>query len=124
MNQERTNPIVIYEGADKTVEERVDADSGWRRVDIVSRYAREFLLLQRYEEGLLTDPGAQCGGMVSGRGANGVLAEARGRVDLSARAALGVRKGRGLQGEYRARKREDAGASSLAGFVVCAGRGR
>lgn len=31
-------------------------------VDIVSRYAQTFLLLQRYDEGLLTEPEAQTGG--------------------------------------------------------------
>lgn len=37
-------------------------DSGRGLVDIVSRYAQTFLLLQRYDEGLLTDPQAQPGG--------------------------------------------------------------
>ena len=40
----------------------LDADSGRGLVDIVSRYARTFLLLQRYDEGLLTEPRAQAGG--------------------------------------------------------------
>lgn len=40
----------------------LDADSGRGLVDIVSRYAQTFLLLQRYDEGLLTDPQAQAGG--------------------------------------------------------------
>lgn len=37
-------------------------DSGRGLVDIVARYAQTFLLLQRYDEGLLTDPPAQAGG--------------------------------------------------------------
>jgi prophage maintenance system killer protein len=37
-------------------------DSGRGLVDIVSRYAQTFLLLQRYDEGLLTEPRAQPGG--------------------------------------------------------------
>lgn len=40
----------------------LDTDSGRGLVDIVSRYAQTFLLLQRYDEGLLTDPRAQSGG--------------------------------------------------------------
>ncbi|MGM0564824.1 MAG: RhuM family protein [Pseudomonadota bacterium] len=37
----------------------LDTDSGRGLVDIVSRYAQTFLLLQRYDEGLLTDPQAE-----------------------------------------------------------------
>lgn len=40
----------------------LDTSSGRGLVDIVSRYAQTFLLLQRYDEGLLTDPKAQAGG--------------------------------------------------------------
>ncbi|WP_018876216.1 virulence protein RhuM/Fic/DOC family protein [Thioalkalivibrio sp. ALE31] len=40
----------------------LDAGSGRGLVDIVSRYAQTFLLLQRYDEGLLTEPRAQTGG--------------------------------------------------------------
>ncbi|WP_421842477.1 RhuM family protein [Marinobacter algicola] len=40
----------------------LDTDSSRGLVDIVSRYAQTFLLLQRYDEGLLTDPKAQVGG--------------------------------------------------------------
>lgn len=40
----------------------LDTDSGRGLVDIVSRYAQTFILLQRYDEGLLTDPQAQPGG--------------------------------------------------------------
>lgn len=38
------------------------ADTGRGLVDIVSRYAHTFLLLQRYDEGLLTEPPQQRGG--------------------------------------------------------------
>jgi len=40
----------------------LNTDSSRGLVDIVSRYAQTFLLLQRYDEGLLTDPQAQAGG--------------------------------------------------------------
>lgn len=47
------------------------ADTGRGLVDIVTRYAQTFLLLQRYDEGLLTEPPEQRGGMLP------TLAEAR-----------------------------------------------
>lgn len=40
----------------------LDTVSGRGLVDIVARYAQTFLLLQRYDEGLLTEPEAQAGG--------------------------------------------------------------
>lgn len=40
----------------------LDTQSGRGLVDIISRYAQTFLLLQRYDEGLLTEPAAQEGG--------------------------------------------------------------
>lgn len=40
----------------------LDMQSGRGLVDIASRYAQTFLLLQRYDEGLLTEPDAQPGG--------------------------------------------------------------
>jgi prophage maintenance system killer protein len=40
----------------------VGAEAGRGLADIVSRYAQTFLLLQRYDEGLLTEPVAQPGG--------------------------------------------------------------
>jgi len=42
----------------------LDMQSGRGLVDVVSRYAQTFLLLQRYDEGLLTEPDAQPGGML------------------------------------------------------------
>lgn len=40
----------------------LSVDSGRGLVDIVTRYAQTFLLLQRYDEGLLAEPKAQPGG--------------------------------------------------------------
>lgn len=40
----------------------LNADTGRGLVDIVTRYAHTFLWLQRYDEGLLTDPATQPGG--------------------------------------------------------------
>jgi len=40
------------------------ADTGRGLVDIVTRYAQTFLLLQRYDEGLLTEPTEQRGGVL------------------------------------------------------------
>jgi len=40
----------------------LSAEAGRGLVDIVSRYAQTFALLQRYDEGLLTEPPAQLGG--------------------------------------------------------------
>lgn len=53
----------------------LDTHSGRGLVDIVSRYAQTFLLLQRYDEGLLTDPQAQPGGTLPSQ------AEARAALD-------------------------------------------
>jgi len=39
-------------------------DSGRGLVEIVSRYTQTFLLLQRYDEGLLTDPNGTAGGVM------------------------------------------------------------
>ena len=60
------------------------ADTGRGLVDIVTRYAQTFLLLQRYDEGLLTEPPEQRGGTLP------TLAEARAaltrlKADLMAR---------------------------------------
>lgn len=46
--------------AAQSPELRLDTSRGL--LDIVSRYAQTFLLLQRYDEGLLTEPAAQPGG--------------------------------------------------------------
>jgi len=50
------------------------ADTGRGLVDIVARYAQTFLLLQRYDEGLLTEPQTIAGGALP------TLSEARGAL--------------------------------------------
>lgn len=62
----------------------LQADTGRGLVDIVTRYAQTFLLLQRYDEGLLTEPREQRGGVLP------TIAEARAalaqlKADLMAR---------------------------------------
>nr|WP_298414827.1 virulence protein RhuM/Fic/DOC family protein [uncultured Halomonas sp.] len=42
----------------------LDLSGGRGLVDIVARYAQTFLLLQRYDEGLLSDPDVQAGGQL------------------------------------------------------------
>jgi len=44
------------------------ADTGRGLVDIVTRYAQTFLLLQRYDEGLLTEPRTASGGILPSPG--------------------------------------------------------
>lgn len=76
----------------------LQADTGRGLVDIVSRYAQTFLLLQRYDEGLLSEPPAQDGGALP-------------TMD-EARAALAVLKAqliaRGEATDLFARERGDA----------------
>lgn len=82
----------------------LDAASGRGLVDIVTRYAQTFLLLQRYDEGLLTEPKAEAGGRLPSQD--------------EARAALASLKaeliGRGEATELFARERGD-GLGSLLG---------
>lgn len=79
------------------------ADTGRGLVDIVTRYAQTFLLLQRYDEGLLAEPREQRGGVLP------TVAEAR--------AALARLKAelmaRGEATDLFAREREDAFAALL-----------
>lgn len=82
----------------------LDARSGRGLVDIVSRYAQTFLLLQRYDEGLLTEPDAQPGGTLP------TFAEARAALD-GLKAELIAR---GEASDLFARDRGD-GLSSLLG---------
>ena len=76
----------------------LQTDTGRGLVDIVTRYAQTFLLLQRYDEGLLTDPQTQPGGQLP-------------TVD-AARAALRQLKAdlmaRGEATDLFARERDDA----------------
>ena len=81
----------------------LDTTSGRGLVDIVARYAQTFLLLQRYDEGLLTEPRAQAGGRLqSADEARAALAELK--TDLLAREEAT---------DLFARERDDALASLL-----------
>lgn len=82
----------------------LDTDRGRGLVDIVSRYAQTFLLLQRYDEGLLTDPQSQAGGSLPS------LEEARAALDN----LKGELIARGEATELFARDRGD-GLDSLLG---------
>jgi len=81
----------------------LDTDSGRGLVDIVSRYAQTFLLLQRYDEGLLTDPQSQAGGTLPS------AKEARSALD----GLKGELMARGEATELFARDRGDGLASLL-----------
>lgn len=81
----------------------LDTDSGRGLVDIVSRYAQTFLLLQRYDEGLLTDPQSQAGGTLPS------LDEAQSGLD----GLKGELMARGEATELFARDRGDGLASLL-----------
>ncbi|HNF67702.1 MAG TPA: virulence protein RhuM/Fic/DOC family protein [Plasticicumulans sp.] len=73
----------------------LSADQGRGLVDIVSRYAQTFALLQRYDEGLLTEPATQAGGCLP------TAAEARTAL-AELKAGL---QARGEAGELFARER-------------------
>jgi len=67
----------------------LSADEGRGLVDIIARYTQTFLLLQRYDEGLLTEPKGTAGGRLP------VLADARSAIaalkaDLLARREAGA----------------------------------
>lgn len=79
------------------------ADTGRGLVDIVTRYAQTFLLLQRYDEGLLAEPREQRGGVLP------TVAEARAAL-ARLKAAL---MARGEATDLFAREREDAFAALL-----------
>jgi prophage maintenance system killer protein len=81
----------------------LDLPGGRGLVDIVARYAQTFLLLQRYDEGLLSDPEVQAGGQLPS------LAMARTALD-ELKAEL---MGRGEATELFARDRSDGLASLL-----------
>lgn len=81
----------------------LETDSGRGLVDIVSRYAQTFLLLQRYDEGLLTDPQTQPGGTLPSS------AEARTALDGLKTELMG----RGEATDLFARDRGDGLASLL-----------
>lgn len=81
----------------------LNADTGRGLADIVSRYAQTFLLLQRYDEGLLTEPPTQPGGLLP--------------TPTEARAALAILKSnliaRGEATDLFARERGDGLAALL-----------
>lgn len=54
--------LLLVRKAAQSAELQVDTGRGL--VDIVTRYAQTFLLLQRYDEGLLTEPPEQLGGVL------------------------------------------------------------
>ncbi len=81
----------------------LESDLGRGLVDIVSRYAQTFLLLQRYDEGLLTDPQSQAGGTLPS------LEEARSALDGLKRELMA----KGEATELFARDRGDGLASLL-----------
>jgi prophage maintenance system killer protein len=81
----------------------LDLPGGRGLVDIVARYAQTFLLLQRYDEGLLSDPDVQAGGRLPS------LETARSALD-ALKAEL---MGRGEATELFARDRSDGLASLL-----------
>jgi prophage maintenance system killer protein len=54
--------LALIKKTSQSAELTVDAGRGL--VDVVTRYAQTFLLLQRYDEGLLTDPPSQTGGVL------------------------------------------------------------
>src|SRR3989344_5943327 len=47
--------------------EALTTDQGRGLVDVIARYTQTFLLLQRYDEGLLTEPKGTAGGVLSSR---------------------------------------------------------
>lgn len=65
----------------------LSADTGRGLVDIVTRYAATFLWLQRYDEGLLTDPATQPGGTLPSAKRAG---PAQGRPDAARRSHRAV----------------------------------
>ncbi len=83
----------------------LQADTGRGLVDIVTRYAQTFLLLQRYDEGLLTDPQQQSGGTLPSV-AEAQASLARLKADLISR---------GEATELFARDRGEQGLAALLG---------
>ncbi len=78
-------------------------DAGRGLVDIVTRYAQTFLLLQRYDEGLLSEPSTQKGGKLQS-------------VQEAKASLAGLKKGlisRGEATELFAKEREDGLAALL-----------
>ena len=83
--------------------EALTTDQGRGLVDIIARYTQTFLLLQRYDEGLLEEPKGEAGGTVPG------AAEARAAI----RRLKDDLIGRGEATELFGREREDGLAALL-----------
>jgi prophage maintenance system killer protein len=83
--------------------EALTTDQGRGLVDVIARYTQTFLLLQRYDEGLLTEPKGTAGGVLP------LLAEAQAAIaDLKQNLI-----GRGEASDLFGRVREDGLASIL-----------
>ena len=83
--------------------EALSTDQGRGLVDVIARYTQTFLLLQRYDEGLLVDPKGVAGGVLP------QLSEARSAI---ARLKRDLRA-RGEASDLFGREREDALAALL-----------
>jgi len=83
--------------------EALTTDQGRGLVDIIARYTQTFLLLQRYDEGLLEEPKGEAGGTLPG------AAEARAAIQCLKDDLIG----RGEATELFGREREDGLAALL-----------
>jgi prophage maintenance system killer protein len=70
-------------------------DQGRGLVDVIARYTQTFLLLQRYDEGLLTEPKGTAGGALP------PIAEARTRIAVLKRDLMGRKEASDLFGQER-----------------------
>ncbi len=82
----------------------LSADEGRGLVDIIARYTQTFLLLQRYDEGLLTEPKGTSGGHLS------TLAEARESIAALKTDLVARREASALFGQER-----DQGLAAILG---------
>jgi prophage maintenance system killer protein len=84
--------------------EALSGDQGRGLVDVISRYTQTFLLLQRYDEGLLTEPKGTAGGTLP------ATTEARSAVTALKKDLIARREAGPLFGQER-----DAGLESILG---------
>jgi prophage maintenance system killer protein len=84
--------------------EALSGDQGRGLVDVISRYTQTFLLLQRYDEGLLTEPKGTAGGTLP------ATTEARSAVTALKKDLITRREAGPLFGQER-----DAGLESILG---------
>ena len=84
--------------------EALSGDQGRGLVDVISRYTQTFLLLQRYDEGLLTEPKGTAGGTLP------ATTEARSAVTTLKKDLIARREAGPLFGQER-----DAGLASILG---------